>query len=76
MSKAEILEELARLTPEERREVVAKARELEGDQWIDPDLTEDEKRLLDAELEEYKKHPDAGSTWDEMENRIRQSPKW
>jgi len=73
MSKAEILAELPKLTREERREVVAKARELDGAEWVDPDLTEDEKRILDAELAEYEKHPDTGSTWNEVEARIRQS---
>ena len=66
---------MPKLTREERREIVAKARELDGAEWIDPDLTEEDKRILDAELEEYEKTPDAGSTWDEVEARIRQSLK-
>jgi hypothetical protein len=75
MSKVEILEELPRLTREDRREVVAKARELDGDEWIDPDLTEEERQILDAELKDYEKNPDAGSPWAEVEARIRQSHK-
>jgi hypothetical protein len=72
MSKTEILQELPRLSREERSEIVAKARELDGDEWIDPAVTEDEKRILDAELEEFGRNPDAGSTWTEVEARIRQ----
>jgi hypothetical protein len=75
MSKAEILQELPRLTREERGEIVAKARELDGEAWIDPAVTETEKRILDAELEEFARNPDAGSTWPEVEARIRQGQR-
>jgi putative addiction module component (TIGR02574 family) len=70
MSKAEILEELASLTPDERREIVARIQELEDDK-----LTEEEKRILDRELEEYRKNPEDGSPWEEVEARIRGSLK-
>ena len=33
--------------------------------------TAEEKALLDRELEEYRKNPDAGSSWDEVEARLR-----
>lgn len=75
MSKTEILQELPRLTREERGEIVAKARELDGEEWIDPAVTEHEKRILDAELEEFARNPDAGSTWAEVEARIRQGQR-
>ena len=73
MSKTEILQELPRLTREERDEIVAKAHELDGEEWIDPAVTEAETRILDAELEEFARSPGAGSTWAEVESRIRQS---
>jgi hypothetical protein len=72
MSKSEILAELPRLTREERCEIVAKARALDGEEWVDPAVTEDEKRILDAELEEFAKNPDAGLPWTTVEARIRQ----
>lgn len=75
MSKTEILQELPRLTRAERGEIVAKARELDGAEWSDPAVTEAEKRILDAELVEFTHHPDAGSTWAEVEVRIRQSQR-
>jgi len=62
MSKTEILQELPRLTREQRGEIVAKARELDGEDWVDPSVIEDEKRILDAELEEFARAPEAGST--------------
>jgi putative addiction module component (TIGR02574 family) len=75
MSKTEILEELPKLTKTERHEIRLKLAELDGDDWIDDDdpLTAHEKALLDARLAAYEKDPDAGSTWEEVESRIRAS---
>ena len=73
MSKVEILEELPKLTTEERQEIRLKLAELDGDGWLDADepLTDAEKSLLDARLAAYEKDPDAGSSWAEVEDRIR-----
>lgn len=73
MSKTEILEELPKLTSEERHEIRLKLAELDGDGWLDEDdpLTGAEKALLEARLAAYEKDPDAGSLWDEVESRIR-----
>lgn len=73
MSKAEILEELPKLTPAERQEVRLKLAALDGEQWLDADdpLTDAEKALLDARLAAYEKDPDPGSSWEEVEARIR-----
>lgn len=40
---------------------------------IDDAATPEEKALLDCELEEYRKNPEAGSTWEEVEVRIRKT---
>ena len=73
MSKTEILEELPKLTKKERQEIRLKLAELDGEDWLDDDdaLTADEKALLDARLAAYEKDPDAGSSWGEVESRIR-----
>lgn len=73
MGKVEILEELPRLTREERREIHLRLAELDGSLWLDADdpLTDAEKALLDARLAAYEKDPDAGSSWGEVEARIR-----
>ena len=57
MSKVEILQELPKLTPEERKEIRLKLTELDDDQWRDDDdpLTDSEKALLEARLAAYKK---------------------
>jgi putative addiction module component (TIGR02574 family) len=73
MSKAEIVEELPKLTPAEREEIRLKLAELDGNDWLDEDdpLTAGEKALLNARLAAYEKDPDAGSSWEEVEARIR-----
>lgn len=73
MSKAEILAELPKLSPAERQEVRLKLAALDGEEWLDADdpLTVAEKALLDARLAAYEKDPDAGSSWEEVEARLR-----
>ena len=75
MSKAQILEELPKLTPEELNEVQSRIEDLVvygSDGWrADGELTDADKALLDARLAAYQKDPDAGSTWEEVEARIR-----
>jgi len=73
MRKTEILNELPRLTKIERQEIRLRLAELDSEDWLhdeDP-LTVHEKALLDARLAAYAKDPDAGSTWEEVEGRIR-----
>ena len=73
MSKAEILAELPKLNLRDRAEIRRKLAELDGDEWLDGDepLTDAEKALLDARLLAYQKDPEAGSSWEEVEARIR-----
>jgi putative addiction module component (TIGR02574 family) len=73
MSKPAILEQLPRLTKQEPQEIRLKLTELDGEDWQDErePLTADEKALLDARLAAYAKDPGAGSSWEEVENRIR-----
>lgn len=72
MSKIEILEELPKLTPEDRQEIRQKINEIDGTEWLDGEepLTDDEKALLEARLAAYEGDPDAGSSWEEVEARI------
>jgi putative addiction module component (TIGR02574 family) len=71
MSKAEILAELARLSPEDRAEVQARLDELAGDAWQDRgELSDADKSTLDTALAQYEKSPDAGSSWDQVKARI------
>jgi putative addiction module component (TIGR02574 family) len=73
MSKAEILAEIPKLTKEERFEIRVKLAEMDGDGWLDENdpLTDSEKALLEARLAAFEKNPEAGSSWEEVEARIR-----
>jgi putative addiction module component (TIGR02574 family) len=72
MSKVEILEELPKLTAEDRHEIRQKLNEIDGDEWLDGDdpLTDDEKALLESRLAGYEREPEVGSSWEEVEARI------
>ena len=75
MSKAQILEELPRLTPEERTEIQLRIEDLAtfgADGWrTDCDLTETEKQLLEARLDDAEKHPEKSIPWAEAEARLK-----
>jgi putative addiction module component (TIGR02574 family) len=65
MSIAEIVEELPKLTVEDRDELRLRLLELDREIW-----TDSEKALLDARLAAYRKAPDAGSSWEDVEARL------
>jgi hypothetical protein len=72
MSKAEILAELPKLKLADRREIFDRICEMEErDLLHGSQPTAEEKELLDQELEEYRQNPGAGSTWKEVEARLR-----
>ncbi len=74
MSKLEILQELPKLKPDERREILERICELEEHDVLQGHgPSAEEKTILDRELEEYKKDRDPGSTWEEVEERLRNS---
>jgi len=73
MSKTEILEELPKLTPEEREEIRLKLIELDGNEWLDSDdpLSDKEKALLEARLDDLEKHPEKAIPWSEAEAQLK-----
>jgi len=73
MSKVEILAELPKLTKKDRHEIRVKLAELDADGWDDQNdpLTDSEKAILEARLEEYKKNPELGDSWENVEARVR-----
>jgi len=72
MSKVEILAELPKLELADRREILDRICEMEErDLLLGSQPTAEEKALLDRELEEYRRNPEAGSTWNEVEARLR-----
>ena len=72
MSKIEILEELPKLTKEERFEIRLKLAELDGDGWLDEDdpLTNEQKALLEARLADMELHPEKSIPWEEAKRRV------
>jgi putative addiction module component (TIGR02574 family) len=72
MNKTEILDELPKLTPQERFEIRVKLAELDGDRWLDDDdpLTDEQKALLDARVADMERNPGASIPWDEARKRI------
>lgn len=73
MTMSEILEALPKLTKVERQEIRFRLAKLDSDDWLDDEdpLTVREKALLEARLAAYAKDAEAGSTWEEVEGRIR-----
>jgi putative addiction module component (TIGR02574 family) len=72
MSIAEVVEELPKLTAEDRDALRFRLLQLDREIWTDSinPLTDSEKALLDARLAAYRKDPDAGSSWEDVERRL------
>jgi hypothetical protein len=71
MSKAEILQELEKLTPQEREEVRLRLAELEGDDWLDDGtLTEAEKTLIEARFRDLEANPHTSLSWAKAKEQI------
>jgi hypothetical protein len=74
MSKNEILAELPKLELADRREIFDRICEMEEEDLLSGQgATAEEKALLDHELEEYRRRPEAGSAWNEVAARIREA---
>ena len=65
MSKTEILEQLPKLESAELREIRDRIWQIEEEELLSGRAkpSEEEKQLLDHELDDYSRDPDAGSTW-------------
>jgi len=76
MSKAEILTELPKLTAEGRQEIRERLADIDGTDWLDDgDLTDDEKALIDARLDQCERNPNSFIPWEEAKARINASLK-
>jgi putative addiction module component (TIGR02574 family) len=73
MSKTDIMSELPKLTPDERREILDKIWELDGGDWLDSgELTNADRVFIEQRLAEHEGNPDAAVSWNEVEARLRQ----
>jgi putative addiction module component (TIGR02574 family) len=68
MSKAEILQTLPSLTPEERHEILLKITELDSDRWFDQDdpLTDEDKALIEARIAAHERNPEEAIPWEDL----------
>ena len=68
------MEQLPRLKPSELSEIHERIWQLEEEELLSGRArpSDDGKALLDAELEDYLRNPDAGSSWEEVETRLKQ----
>lgn len=74
MSKTEILEELPKLNSVELREIRDRIWQLEEEELLSGRVkpSEEEKKLLDEELEDYSRNRDAGTSWEDVKSRLKQ----
>ncbi|PAW90081.1 MAG: hypothetical protein B9S33_02225 [Pedosphaera sp. Tous-C6FEB] len=72
MSKSDILAELPKLTSADRSEILDQLWCLEEQEALRRGPSPEEKTLLDAELADYAANPNAGSSWAEVQARVRQ----
>ncbi len=74
MSTKEILEELPKLNPADFREVRDRVWQLEEEELLRGAAapSEEETRLLDRELADYAQDAAAGTSWEEVESRLKQ----
>jgi len=72
MSKADILEALPNLTPEERREIHLRLTELDNDLWLDKDdpLSDEDKTLIQARIDAHERTPETAVPWDDFKTRL------
>lgn len=75
MSKADILAELPKLTPAELAEIQSRIEDLATygpDGWrADCDLTEAEKKLIEARSDDMDQRPEKSIPWAEAEARLK-----
>jgi len=72
VSKADILEQLPKLDPAERRELLDRLYDLcERDLFHGEKPSEAEKALLDKELEDYERDRSHGEPWAKVEVDLR-----
>jgi putative addiction module component (TIGR02574 family) len=71
MSKVEILQVLPSLSAEERREILDKLLQLEGEGWLEAaGLTDAERRLIEFRLEAHRQNPEAAIPWEDVEAKL------
>ncbi len=73
MRTAEILEELPRLSKQDREVIRLKLADLDGDGWDDADdpLSDADKALIKARFEAYERDPSSAIPWEQCDEVIK-----
>jgi putative addiction module component (TIGR02574 family) len=73
MSKAEILDQLPKLSPVELQEIRDRICQLEEEELLSgrAQPSDAEKALLDRELEDFERDRNSGSSWEEVKSRLK-----
>jgi hypothetical protein len=73
MSTAEILDEIPKLTQEERDEIRRKLDDVVSHRWLDGDdpLSDGEKAILEQRIRVMEEHPEKSIPWVEAEARLK-----
>jgi putative addiction module component (TIGR02574 family) len=70
VSKAQIIEELPKLSPDDRREILHRIQEIDHDGWLADDLSAEELALIESRLASHRKDPTDVVAWSEIEGRL------
>lgn len=70
MSLTEVLEELPKLSEQERLTLRDRLDDMAGDDWQDDGLTEDDKRRLLERIERARQDPSSLVPWEEAKARM------
>jgi putative addiction module component (TIGR02574 family) len=70
MSKEQLLAEILRLPPRERRELIGEVQESLPMDESDPDMTPEFRAELERRCADTLAHPEKGSTWEEVSARL------
>lgn len=73
MRTSDILDELVKLTREDREEIRLKLAELDGDGWVDDDdpLTATDKALIEARVQAHERDPATAIPWEKFEEGLK-----
>ena len=73
MSKAEILEELPRLSKQDREVIRLKLADLDGDGWDDADdpLSDADKAVIQSRVEAHERDPSSAIPWEQFDEVLK-----
>lgn len=72
MSKADILAEIEKLSPQDRNDIRLRLAELDNEDWLEADeLSDADKRLIESRLDECERQPQSFVSWEEAKAQLK-----